>query len=41
MLEYLVLGRVATKEEQIAIEKAQEILKEAGLDLIGTRPTTR
>lgn len=41
MTQELVLGRKATDIEQKAIEKAQAILNEAGLELIGTRPNDR
>ena len=37
----LVLGRKATEKELEVIKKAQEILNEVGLELIGTRPNDR
>ena len=37
----LLLGREATKEEADALQKADEILQEAGLVLIGGRPKDR
>lgn len=37
----LVLGRQATDEEVKAIEKAQAILAEAKLELVGVRPNDR
>jgi len=37
----LVLGREATKEETEALQKAFEVLEEAGLVLIGARPKDR
>lgn len=43
MIDYskLVLGREATKEEMEALQKADEILQEFGLILIGGRPKDR
>ena len=43
MIDYskLVLGREATAEEKEALEKANAILNEAGLELIGGRPKDR
>lgn len=43
MLDYskLVLGREATKEETEALQKAAEVLEQAGLILIGGRPKDR
>lgn len=37
----LVLGRKATEEEKKALEKAQAVLDEVGLELVGTRPKDR
>lgn len=37
----LVLGRKATEKEMEAIKKAQEVLDEVNLELIGTRPNDR
>lgn len=37
----ITLEREATKEEIEAINKAIEVLAEAGLELIGTRPRDR
>ena len=43
MLDYskLVLGREADEKETEALRKADEILQEAGLILIGGRPKDR
>lgn len=40
-MKKITLEREATAEEQEAIEKANEILNQAGLELIGTRPKDR
>lgn len=37
----MVLGREADEKESDAIQRANEILTEAGLELIGTRPKDR
>jgi len=37
----VTIDREASKEETLAILKAEEILLEAGLELIGTRPKDR
>lgn len=40
-MEKLVLGREATEKEIEAIKAASELLTDAGLELIGTRPKDR
>ena len=37
----ITIEREATELERVAIEKAQQILAEAKLELIGTRPKDR
>ena len=40
-MDELVLGRKATEKEAEAISRAQKILEEVDLEIIGTRPKDR
>lgn len=40
-MELITIYKKATEEELQAINKANEILSQAGLELIGTRPKDR
>jgi len=37
----MILGREATEDEVLALQKANDILNEAGLELVGGRPKGR
>ena len=41
MTHYITVEKEATEEQARAIEQASEILAQAGLELIGTRPNDR
>jgi hypothetical protein len=41
MKHFITSSQVATEEQSRAIEQAIEILEQAGLELVGTRPKDR